>query len=162
MNTRIRQLREDLHLSQKEFGERIGISRDAEGNIEYGRTPIKEYIIKLVCKEYHVNEEWLRTGKGEMYTDKMTDDQTDALLAQFGLEGLEAKIARAYLELDHDTRMYVINHFRKYIEEERAHPEEEYTIAELEEEYKKSRLDAAKKKEPSASNITGGGEKNNA
>ena len=114
MNTRIRQLREDLHLSQKEFGERIGISRDAEGNIEYGRTPIKEYIIKLVCKEYHVNEEWLRTGKGEMYTDKMTDDQTDALLAQFGLEGLEAKIARTYLELDHDTRMYVINPFKRH------------------------------------------------
>ena len=44
----------------------------------------------------------------------MTEDQTDALLAQFGLEGLEAKIARTYLELDHDTRMYVINHFKRH------------------------------------------------
>ena len=160
MNTRIRRIRDDKGLTRKEFGEKLGVTGDMINNIERGRAEVKEYIIKLVCKEFDVNENWLRTGEGEMYTNKMTEDQTAALLDQFGLKGIEAKIARAYLELDHDTRMYVINHFRKYIEDERSHPKEEveeeksyspklshdHTVEELEEEYKKSRLDAVKKK----------------
>ena len=54
---------------------------------------------------------------------------------------------------------YFLLQKRKYVEDERSHPEEDHTIAELEEEYKKSLLDAARKKGRSASNIIDGGRK---
>lgn len=67
MKNRFKQIRESYNLSQREFGERIGVSRDVISNIEYGRVAPKDLIVKQVCKEYNVNEEWLRTGNGSPY-----------------------------------------------------------------------------------------------
>lgn len=73
MHTRIKQVRESHGLSQADFGKRLGISRDAVSNLEYNRLKRpeqKEPIIKLICREFGVNEIWLRTGVGEPYAPK--------------------------------------------------------------------------------------------
>ena len=67
MNTRIETLRKNQCLSRASFGARIGVSGDVINNLERGRVEAKEHIILLICKEFNVNEEWLRTGEGEMY-----------------------------------------------------------------------------------------------
>ena len=67
MNKRIRNLREDLALSRAAFGEKLGVSGDVINNLERGRVEPKEHIIKLICAEFSVNENWLRNGVGEMY-----------------------------------------------------------------------------------------------
>lgn len=67
MNERIKQLRIFFNLTQSAFGMRLGVSRDVINNLERGRVEIKEHIIKLICVEFSVNEEWLRTGTGEMF-----------------------------------------------------------------------------------------------
>lgn len=54
------------NLSQREFGERLGVSRDVISNIEYNRVEPKDLLISHICKVYGVNEKWLRTGKGNM------------------------------------------------------------------------------------------------
>lgn len=68
MFERIRKLRkEQLHLSQEEFGKCLGVSRSVIANIELNtlaRPEQKEPLIKLICKEFNVNEDWLRTGAG--------------------------------------------------------------------------------------------------
>lgn len=67
---RIKELRKELGLNQEEFGERLGVSRSVIANIEYDRLKRpdqKESLYKLICKEFNVNEEWLRTGNGEMF-----------------------------------------------------------------------------------------------
>ena len=68
MFERIRKLRKEyLHLSQEEFGKRLGVSRSVIANIELNmlaRPDQKEPLIKLICKEFNVNEDWLRTGAG--------------------------------------------------------------------------------------------------
>lgn len=67
---RIKELRKELGLNQEEFGERLGVSRSVIANIEYDRLKRpdqKESLYKLICKEFNVNEEWLRTGEGEMF-----------------------------------------------------------------------------------------------
>lgn len=68
---RITYLRKDaLHLSQTAFGELLGVSRDVISNIEQNRLkqPEKqEPIYKLICKTFDINDQWLRTGEGEMY-----------------------------------------------------------------------------------------------
>lgn len=67
MNNRIRQVREYLGLSRSAFGKEIGVSGDTINNIERGRSEIRDPLIKLICSEFHVSEEWLRTGEGEMF-----------------------------------------------------------------------------------------------
>ncbi len=64
MNERIRQLRKDLNLTQTEFGNRLGIKQTTVAGYETGgRAPI-DAVVSLICREFNVNEEWLRTGKG--------------------------------------------------------------------------------------------------
>lgn len=67
MSARIRAIREALHLSQREFGEGLGVSRDVISNIEYGRVQPKKLFLQHMCQLYNVNEYWLQTGKGDMF-----------------------------------------------------------------------------------------------
>lgn len=73
IHERIRMLRKKyLNLSQEEFGRRLGVSRDTIGNIELNRLARPEQklsLIKLMCKEFGVNEEWLLHGLGEIFPD---------------------------------------------------------------------------------------------
>lgn len=68
MNERIKQIREISKLSQKAFADKMGFSRDVISNIEYGRTDVKEYVTKAICREFDVDYIWLTTGRGEMFT----------------------------------------------------------------------------------------------
>ena len=71
MKNRILQLRKTvLNLSRAKFGEAIGMSDSEIKNIENGVTQLKENKIPLICNAYNVNEEWLRTGIGEMFMPK--------------------------------------------------------------------------------------------
>lgn len=67
MYHRIKMVREALQLSQREFGENVGVSRDVISNMEYGRVRPKERLMKHICDWYGVNEEWLKTGEGAMF-----------------------------------------------------------------------------------------------
>ena len=69
MSNRIKAVREALNLSQREFGEKLGVSRDVISNIEYGRVQPKELFLRHICQLYKVNEYWLETGKGEMFNN---------------------------------------------------------------------------------------------
>lgn len=73
MYERIKLLRtEELHLTQTEFGEHLGVKRDVINNIENNRlkNPSKqEPLYRLICQKFDVNEEWLRTGNGEMFIE---------------------------------------------------------------------------------------------
>lgn len=67
MGDRLRELRKVLGLSGEKFGERIGIGRSAVSNLEAGRNNLTEPMILAICREFDVNETWLRTGEGEMF-----------------------------------------------------------------------------------------------
>ena len=71
MNKRIKKLRESQSMTRAAFGEKIGVSGDVINNIERGRVKEKEHMVMLICQTFGVNEEWLRTGKGEMF---LTED----------------------------------------------------------------------------------------
>ena len=75
MNERLRLLREEIGISRARFGQRIGVSGDVINNLERGRVEIKEYILKLICSEFNVNESWLRDGTGEMFVELDVEDQ---------------------------------------------------------------------------------------
>lgn len=72
---RIKALREQLGLSMDKFGNRIGVTRSAISKMESGAvSKISEQAIISICREFNVNEEWLRTGNGEMF-NKLTQDE---------------------------------------------------------------------------------------
>lgn len=72
MHQRIKAVREKLGLSQRAFGEKLGVSRDVISNLEYNRVQPqnKNLLIRHICTQYSVNEEWLLTGKGEMFSEE--------------------------------------------------------------------------------------------
>lgn len=67
MPNRIKDIREALKLSQREFGEKLGVSRDVVSNLEYDRVQPKELLLRHICELFGVNQNWLETGEGEMF-----------------------------------------------------------------------------------------------
>ena len=69
MHTRLKELRNALHINQTEFARRLGISQTAYSMIESGRRPLSEKYIRLMVTLFRVSESWLRTGEGDMFAD---------------------------------------------------------------------------------------------
>lgn len=85
---RIKEVRKKLKLSQVEFSERIFLSKSFYSDIEIGKKKVNDRIIFIVCKQFNVNEEWIRTGKGEMFIDTLPDIRKERLLnIYYQLEG---------------------------------------------------------------------------
>lgn len=76
LHERIKYLRKDiLNMTQEEFGEKLGVSRDVVNNMERGRVNIGEDRIKLICSIFSVSDKWLRTGEGEMKIEDCKDNR---------------------------------------------------------------------------------------
>lgn len=66
MRIRIKEIRLNRGFSQEEFGKRLGVTKSTISNIETGRFNLTDSMVKLICKEFNVDETWLRTGEGNM------------------------------------------------------------------------------------------------
>ena len=75
MKERIRKLRRSLDMTQQEFADRIGIKRNTIANYETGRNDPVDSVVSLICREFNVNENWLRTGEGDMFIERSRDEQ---------------------------------------------------------------------------------------
>jgi len=73
ISKRIKELRKLKKMSQQTFGEKLGVSRDVIGNIEYDRVEPTELIIKAICSEFNVDYLWLKKGQGEMFIEPDDD-----------------------------------------------------------------------------------------
>lgn len=78
MNERIKKLRKELDLTQQEFADRIGVKRNTIATYEIGRNTPLDAVIASICKEFSVNETWLRTGEGEMFVRQTRDEEIAA------------------------------------------------------------------------------------
>lgn len=74
MNTRIKQLRKTLSLTQSDFGAKIGLTGAAITRIEKGNNNPSEQTVLSICREFNVNEEWLRTGNGDIF-EQLTESE---------------------------------------------------------------------------------------
>ena len=66
---RIRQLRNELNLTQAKFSRAIRISISYLAGIESGAREVNDRIIRLIANEFNANEAWLKTGEGEIFKD---------------------------------------------------------------------------------------------
>lgn len=74
MNKRIRELRKHYDLTQAEFGDRIKVKANTITNYETGLRMPSDAVINSICREFSVNETWLRTGEGEMLIPMTRDE----------------------------------------------------------------------------------------
>lgn len=112
MNERIKKLRKALNLTQQEFAERLKIGRGTLANYEVGRNEPIDAVISLICREFNVNETWLRTGEGKMRTPEPAFDLGE-YANQHGMTALETEILKAYLDLDPKVRESLLQHFKE-------------------------------------------------
>lgn len=75
LNERLRKLRKTLDLTQQTFADRIGIARGNIGSYEVGKSNLSDAVISLICREFNVNEHWLRTGEGEMFIELTKEEE---------------------------------------------------------------------------------------
>lgn len=162
ISNRLRKLRNELNLSQQAFGQSLGVSRDVISNIEQGRVELRDHIVKLICSEFNVNEEWLRDGKGEMFNPEERFS-LDKFAKQRQISELELDILKAYFELDPETRQHLLKHFKerftssntsKKVEQPLQEEKRVMSVEAAEEAYIKSRPISAQKTILSSLNST--------
>ena len=102
MQDRIKELRKIMGLTQQEFAEKLGIKRTTIGNYESGRNAPVDSVIALICDRCGANEEWLRTGNGEMFAQRDPYDElyrmADEMLRDESAE-MKRRLVTAILKL---------------------------------------------------------------
>ena len=75
--------------SQSSFAEFLGIPQANLASYETGRRTPTDAVIQLICQEFNVNGDWLRTGNGEMFVELSKDEQISAMLGEIQRSGDE-------------------------------------------------------------------------
>lgn len=121
---RVKMVRKKSQLTMEQFGERIGnVSKSTISNIENGNRNLTDLMLKSICSEFGINEEWLRTGDGDM-PQKLSVEEEIADLVSDVLEngknnefyGIILEIIRTYNELSPGSQE-VIKNFSKKLSE---------------------------------------------
>lgn len=123
MNERLKEIRLSTNMSQEAFGKKIGIeSRAHISSLENGSRNITDRIVNDVCREFDVNEHWLRTGEGEMF-ERLTDQQRVMKYAAMLMKDKDSLIANAitsfiitYEQLDNTSKKVLEDIALKYLE----------------------------------------------
>ena len=80
MNERLKIIRLKLKLTQDDFAKKINVTRSAISNYEKGTRNIMNRVIADICREFNVNEEWIRHGTGEMFIQNINNNQGGTLM----------------------------------------------------------------------------------
>lgn len=105
MKDRIKEIRKSHNLTQSEFGERIGIKGNTVTSYETGLRVPSDAVVLSICREFGVNEIWLRTGEGEMFQQLSRDEEIAAfvgrVLSPKGLD-IQRRFIAALSQLDEE------------------------------------------------------------
>ncbi|GHT61635.1 hypothetical protein FACS1894109_20310 [Spirochaetia bacterium] len=83
VNERIKELRLVLEISQRQFAKQIFVSQGLIGEIELGHKKVNNRIVHLISSQFKVNIEWLKSGKGEMFSDTPPDVRLEHIIEIF-------------------------------------------------------------------------------
>ena len=80
INERIKQIRTHLNMTQIKFCKEICISQSSLGEIETGVRKVNDRIIQLISSQFNINKDWIKTGKGAMYSKEKADIRLEHLI----------------------------------------------------------------------------------
>lgn len=105
---RLKYIRKTLNLTQKNFAKEIGLSQTSLGMIEVGDRKVQDRHIKTICSLFNVNENWFRTGNGEMFI-KVEDSIFKQLSEKYNLNEKDLSFIKHYLNMNPQNRQYLLN-----------------------------------------------------
>lgn len=120
VKNRLKALRKELGLTQEKFAERLSMKRNSIANYEIGRNEPIDAVIALICREFSVNEEWLRTGDGEMFRENPMKKENgyyiEELLEDYGdnpFYDMIIDMMKTYCELDEKSKLVIRDSVKK-------------------------------------------------
>lgn len=114
MNERIRKLRKYLDMTQQKFADQLGVARNNIAGYETCKRSPSDAVISLICREFNVNEDWLRYGTGEMFCQLSEDDEflkaTESIVKNNDVEIMSLLVE--YWKLDEVSKDVFRNYLR--------------------------------------------------
>ena len=96
----------------EDFGSVIGMGKSAVSRIENGVNGTTDQTIRSICREFGVNEHWLRTGEGEMF-EQTRETVLDRLAAEYSLDKEQVSVIENFLDLSPQERTLFLTQMRK-------------------------------------------------
>ena len=72
---KVKLIRKEKNMTLEQFGKKVGVTKQTISRIENGINALTEQMILSICREFNVNEDWLRTGEGEMFIELDKENQ---------------------------------------------------------------------------------------
>lgn len=117
INERIKTLRKEKNLSQKQFANSIGVTQSGVSYMEQSGSTVSDSAIKTICSIYGLNESWLRDGTEPMFV-KPDTFSLDQYAKERGASELELAIATAYFNLPQDFRSQMLAKLKNLLNKE--------------------------------------------
>lgn len=115
---RVKQIRKEKKLTLEKFGERVGVTKQTISRIENGINSLTDQMILSICREFNVNEEWLRNGNGDMFK-KPSDEvgyYVEELLEYDGhgnpFYDMIIEMMKKYQDMDEKSKTVIREYFR--------------------------------------------------
>ncbi len=120
MKDRVKKIRKELDLTQQKFADRLSVKRNTVAQWELGINALTDQVVTSICREFNVNEDWLRNGgSDENMFIKLTEDEELAMYTQMLLDSTDDIMADmikdfivVYEKLDNDSKQ-VLKNFAK-------------------------------------------------
>ena len=117
---RVKQIRKNKGMTLEKFGERVGVTKQTVSRIENGVNALTEQMLLSICREFNVNEDWLRTGEGEMFKERSLSEEVgyyvENLLEYDGrgnpFYDMIINMMKTYTELDEKSQSVIRNYFQ--------------------------------------------------
>ncbi|MGM9581163.1 MAG: helix-turn-helix domain-containing protein [Anaerovibrio sp.] len=113
INQRIKMLRKEMGLNQKDFGAKIGLGQAGLSRLEQDGVVVIDQNIRLICDTFNISENWLRNGEGPKEAANTKNDLLDEVRDTYKLNSTEEQIMRIYLQLDEHSRDIISGYVKK-------------------------------------------------
>lgn len=115
----MKEARKSLNLTLEKFGERLGVRKTAISKIENGENNLTEQMLKSICREFNISEEWLRDGTGDMFVDLSRDLQLARFFGEVQIdEGFKKRFVSALSTMTVDEWAFLERKMREIFEED--------------------------------------------
>ena len=91
LNSRLKELRKSVNLTQTEFADKLGLAQNSIASYESGRRTPNEAIVKSICREFNVNQDWLVNGNGSMFVELSREEEITKYIAELVKDDDEMK-----------------------------------------------------------------------
>lgn len=126
INDRVKELRKSKGLTLEKFAEPLGVKKNAISRIETQKSNVTDQMLLAICREYNVNENWLRTGEGNMFIELPPEDEYFKAATQLSDDPDVRSILISYWKQDENGKKAIkkfISDFVCEVQKNREHEE---------------------------------------